>query len=641
MNRVPLIEFHSKQIVVFGQRGVGKTSFRDRLKNYWKDSSFVFLDLDQEIESHLGKTISSIIEIEGEATFRKYELDVFKKIILQHPQFVLTLGGGFPVKEIPPHLHKIWIQRPADEYGRIFFDRPRLDPEVSDLAEFFQRAQLRAAAFEIHHDEIYLMPEGIRTENDTEKSLFKIPIEFNMQNSSYLTLTKELNRMWAYLYKVQESGFEFRDDLLPFEEFKLFYMTISPKHFILSFRDKIKIIESEKNFINFKNSIALTSQAISMDLDWALELGSPLNLNKLKPTIISLHDYLPQENLTQFLERLSVFSGKETHLKASPMIESFSDLQQLWEWQQNDPTNRSILPRSKTGRWTWFRQWMKGRQKINFWKSSTKGTALDQPSLYQWLSQISTCKHFAAVLGSPVNLSRTPLEQENFFSKYHFPVLAIDMSEDEFDRAMVFLIQLGLIAAAVTSPLKRKAYSLVANHVYDKSHPLTHKDLASLNTLFIFPEKNLLEGINTDLEGFAALASAVTTHESSQNLKVLIWGGGGTLPVIKKTFPQAIEYSIREGAPRNQTKDANENPGNPHIDIDVLIWAGGPQATMPNLNMSPKYIIDLNYREDSLARAYAKSHKAIYLSGEKMFLVQAEKQRHFWSLLLTEVGLSN
>lgn len=640
MNGVPLINFHPKQIVVFGHRGVGKTSFRDRLKNYWKDSSFVFLDLDQEIESHLGKTISSIFEIEGEATFRKYELEVFKKILLQHPLFVLTLGGGFPVREIPPQLHKIWIQRPSDEYGRIFFDRPRLNPEISDLAEFFQRSQLRAAVFETHHDEIYLMPEGIRAESDTEKTLFKTPIEFIKQSSCYLTLTKELNRKWAYLYKVQESGFEFRDDLLSFEEFKLFYMTISPKHLILSFREKNKIIESEKNFLNFKNLIAMTSPSISMDLDWALELGSPLNLNKLKPTIISSHDYLPQESLAQFLERLTTFFSKDTHLKASPLIESFSDLQQLWEWQKTDPTNRSILPRSKTGRWTWFRQWMKGRQKINFWKSSTKGTALDQPSLYQWQSQISNCKYFAAVLGSPVNLSRTPLEQENFFSKYQLPVLAIDLSEDEFDRAMVLLTQLGLIAAAVTSPLKRKAYSLVANHFYDKSHQLIHKDLASLNTLFIFPEKKLLEGINTDLEGFAALTSAVTNHESSQNLKVLIWGGGGTLPVIKKTLPQAIEYSIREGAPRNQTKDTNENPGNPHIDIDVLIWAGGPQAAMPNLNMSPKYIIDLNYREDSLARAYAKSHKAIYLSGEKMFLVQAEKQRLFWNQLLSKIGLS-
>lgn len=640
MNEVPLIKFHPKQIVVFGQRGVGKTSFRDRLKTYWKDSSFVFLDLDQEIESHLGKTISSIFEIEGEASFRKYELEVFKKLHNQHPQLVLTLGGGFPVREIPSHLHKIWIQRPSDEYGRIFLDRPRLNPEISDLAEFFQRSQLRAADFETYHDEIYLMPEGIRTVSDTEKSLFLTPIEFNKQNSCYLTLTKELNRKWAYLFKIQESGFEFRDDLLSFEEFKLFYLTISPKHLILSFREKNKIIESEKNFLNFKNLIALTSKSISVDLDWALELGSPLNLNKLKPTIISSHDYLPQENLTQFLERLTTFSSKDTHLKASPLIESFLDLQQLWEWQQTDPTNRSILPRSKTGRWTWFRQWIVSHQKINFWKSSTKGTAPDQPSLYQFFSQISNCKYFAAVLGSPVNLSRTPLEQENFFSKYQLPVFAIDLSEDEFDKAIVFLVQLGLIAAAVTSPLKRKAYSLVVNHVNDKTDQLIHKDLASLNTLFIFPEKKILKGVNTDLEGFAALASEVTNQESSQNLKVLIWGGGGTLPVIKKTFPQAIEYSIREGAPRKQPKDTNEHPGNPLTDFDVLVWAGGPQAAMPNLNMSPKYVIDLNYRDDSLARAYAKTRNAIYLSGEKMFLVQAEKQRLFWSQRFAEVDLS-
>lgn len=604
------------QIVVFGQRGVGKTSFLNRLQSYWKNDNYHFLDLDQEIEKHYQKKIADIFKNDGEIVFRKYELEVFNLLVKKYSKVILSVGGGFDVLKIPTNIHCLWLQRLSDETGRIFLDRPRLDANKTDLEEFFDRANIRKIAFEQRADEIYLMPEGLTTNNDTEEQLFKSSIPF--LESTYITLTGCLLKKTTFLNKIQASGFEFRDDLLTDSEFQLLANNLSLKKVILSFRTETKIQASENFFLKIKQDPAHSEVLI----DWGLELGTPSQLSNIKPDIISLHDYLPGENITAFLSRLENHSTQGQHLKASPVIQSFSDLQFAFEWQQKDPQNRSLLPRSEKGTWTWFRQFMKGRQKINFWKVST-GTAPDQPSLYEWLSTTANSQSLAAVLGSPVKHSRTPLAQQSFFKKYNTPVLAIDISENEFEMAISFLKKLGLIACAVTSPLKRKAYELVKKSK-DGSVQLSPLDneLETINTLLF--KNNVTLGTNTDLRGFQHQVDAIIHLQNS----VLVWGGGGTLPIIKSVFPKAIEYSVRSGKARDEKlEDKNFSP-------DILIWAAAPNAVAPKLKNSPKYVIDLNYKEDSLARSYAKNINAIYISGEKMFLEQALAQQEFWKKFL-------
>lgn len=605
------------QIVVFGQRGVGKTSFLSRLQAYWKNENYHFLDLDQEIEKHYQKKIADIFKNEGETVFRKYELEVFNLLIKNYSKIVLSVGGGFDVLKIPSDVHCLWLQRLSDETGRIFLDRPRLDTNKTDLEEFFDRANIRKIAFEQRADEIYLVPEGLTTNNDTEKMLFKSDIPF--LESTYITLTKALIKKKAFLNKIKNSGLEYRDDLITDSELQLLVTNLPLKKIILSFRSKDKIKDSESFFLQIKQNFSNSEVLI----DWALELGPPLQLSQIRPDIISLHDYLPGENISDFLKRLESFSDKTKHLKASPIIEHFNDLQIAFEWQQKDPQNRSLLPRSEKGTWTWFRQFMKGRQKINFWKVSV-GTAPDQPSLYEWLATTSNCQSMAAVLGSPVKHSRTPLAQQSFFKNYDIPVFAIDIPENEFEVAISFLKKLGLIACAVTSPLKKRAYELVKKSK-EESTQLSSLDneLGTINTLFF--KNNLCAGTNTDLRGFQFQVGSLIHMQDF----VLVWGGGGTLPIIKAVFPKAIEYSVRSGKARDeQQEDANFSP-------DILIWAAAPNAEAPTLKKNPQYIIDLNYKEDSLARSYAKNMSAIYISGEKMFLEQALGQQEFWKKYLS------
>jgi hypothetical protein len=56
----------------------------------------------------------------------------------------------------------------------------------------------------------------------------------------------------------------------------------------------------------------------------------------------------------------------------------------------------------------------------------------------------------------------------------------------------------------------------------------------------------------------------------------------------------------------------------------------------PPEDWQPKWVFDLNYRENSSARIYvkkllAKNPNVHYVSGLEMFKVQAEWQRNFWS----------
>lgn len=605
-----------QQIVVFGQRGVGKTSFLNRLQEYWKNENYLFLDLDQEIEKFYQKKISDIFKNEGEVIFRKYEIATFEFIIRKYQKIVLSVGGGFDVLKIPKTIHCLWLQRLSDETGRIFLDRPRLDQSKTDLDEFFDRAKQRKIKFEQRADEIFLVPEGLTTINKYEEQLFKSSITF--QDSVFITLTPSLVNKHFFLKKIQKSGFEFRDDLLDLVEFEKLSKNITFSKFILSFRSENKISTTEDFFLETKNKFPEKY----FQIDWALELGPPSRLKNIKPDIISLHDYLPGEDIAQFLERIEGLSSKATHLKASPVITSFSDLEKAFSWQQKDPENRSILPRSEKGIWTWFRQFMKGRQKINFWKVSA-GTAPDQPSLYEWCSTFSNCEHMAAVLGSPVKHSRTPLAQQDFFQNYQMPVFAIDIPENEFFSALTFLKKLGLNACAVTSPLKKKAYELIKNS--DLPAEMLNdldNDLGTINTLLF--KNNKTFGTNTDLRGLKFQVDEVIQKQDS----VLVWGGGGTLPIIKSIFPKAIEFSVRSGKVRNnQDTDDNFVP-------EILIWAAAPDAQLPNSKLKPKYVIDLNYREDSLARYYAKSIQAKYISGDKMFAEQAVGQQEFWKRYL-------
>ncbi len=324
-------------------------------------------------------------------------------------------------------------------------------------------------------------------------------------------------------------------------------------------------------------------------IDWDIKRPIPKGL---LPYIISTHE--------SDLSALILYENSGAILKFCPLVETWTDLEKGINWQKSNAEKHVFLPRSAGGRWNWFRLWMKGKQPLNFWREGA-GTATDQPTLWQWLSHPQHVKKFAAVLGAPVQHSFSPTYHKGFFLPSEIPFYAIQIEESEWEVAMPILDQLGLVAAAVTSPLKIKAGKFV--------------NQGPTNTLW--KQNNSWIGANTDKTGAQALLKDHLTK------KCAVWGGGGVLEVLKSFMPKASYYSARAGKPRAGSQEIS-NP-------EVVIW-GDPNNSISRVPKSwkPHAVIDLSYHDKSPARLYSLEVGAAYMPGLEMFVQQADEQQKLW-----------
>jgi len=81
------------KVVLLGYMASGKSTVGKQLA---KRLNTNFIDLDDEIQKKVDKTISQIFKDEGELFFRKKESEVLNMILDQEEGFVLALGGGTP-----------------------------------------------------------------------------------------------------------------------------------------------------------------------------------------------------------------------------------------------------------------------------------------------------------------------------------------------------------------------------------------------------------------------------------------------------------------------------------------------------------------------------------------------------------------
>ena len=85
-----------KNIVLMGFMGAGKTTIGKKLA---KALECEFIDTDEWIEKEQKRKISEIFAEEGEAAFRDLETDLLKRLQKRADRFVLSIGGGMPVRE--------------------------------------------------------------------------------------------------------------------------------------------------------------------------------------------------------------------------------------------------------------------------------------------------------------------------------------------------------------------------------------------------------------------------------------------------------------------------------------------------------------------------------------------------------------
>lgn len=597
--------------VIVGHRGTGKTELLRRLRLYARDEESAVIDLDGEIEKKIGKGIRELFLEHGEAYFREMERQVFLEMLQQpYKNITIVLGAGFDLSVVPESVNVLWVKRRTDRDGRIFLNRPRLEPDLSPLEEFYRRAQVREKNYREHADEVYLMPEGIFENHhkamDIEK---KILLHQLQQIGGALTVLPEMfktPRRWQdFVNRFSQRGvdfFELRDDLLSPAQITQALTDLASEKFIFSLRRR----PYDETY--FTGDFFKSCAAKATWVDWAWELGSSEEVLGHIPSdklILSLHN-------AEHFDAAAALENRVGHFKFAPEVPDFKTLMNFHRWQNAQSNRRSFLPRSESGRWTWYRLLQKEKQLINFIKEDD-GSAPDQPSLWAWMMTPSEPQNFAAVLGDPVYHSYTPLEHSDFFAKKNTPVLAVQISRAEWDEAFPHLQSLGLTHAAVTAPHKENAGKLLGS-----SH-------APVNTLFWDSKTKQWTGISTDEQGFLDLIEGIGMIAPLQH-EIFVWGGGGTLGMLKKSLPHASYFSSRTGTPRQGSEEAlNLNP-------KIVIWAAprGPETVMPPSSWNPAMVYDLNYKDDSLGREYAQGCGANYQSGLVMFTTQAQGQRLFW-----------
>jgi shikimate kinase len=101
-----------KKVVLIGPPGAGKSTIGKALA---KEIATEFIDSDSEIERITGKKISDIFVEEGEAVFRKTEVEVVTAL-LDGFEGVIALGGGAPINT------QIQEALTGVEYSVIFID---------------------------------------------------------------------------------------------------------------------------------------------------------------------------------------------------------------------------------------------------------------------------------------------------------------------------------------------------------------------------------------------------------------------------------------------------------------------------------------------------------------------------------------
>lgn len=77
---------------IIGFMGSGKTHWG---KLWATKANYHFIDLDEQIEAHVGKTVAKIFEEDGEEFFRQKETSVLQSLKITAPTIV-ACGGGTP-----------------------------------------------------------------------------------------------------------------------------------------------------------------------------------------------------------------------------------------------------------------------------------------------------------------------------------------------------------------------------------------------------------------------------------------------------------------------------------------------------------------------------------------------------------------
>jgi shikimate kinase len=134
----PFSHGEGQGLALVGYRGTGKSTAGRILADR---AGRVFLDMDQELQARVGRSVAAIFADEGEPFFRDWEERTLAEILGRHPTAIVATGGGAVLREANRRRLRefgfvVWLTADAAELAR------RLG---SDPSGFDQRPALTSA----------------------------------------------------------------------------------------------------------------------------------------------------------------------------------------------------------------------------------------------------------------------------------------------------------------------------------------------------------------------------------------------------------------------------------------------------------------------------------------------------------------
>jgi XRE family aerobic/anaerobic benzoate catabolism transcriptional regulator len=108
----------AQRVALVGLRGAGKSTLGIRLADAL---GVPFVELNRLVEQSYGASVSLLIEMSGQATFREYERKCLESVIAEHRAVVIATAGGIVAeRETYDRLletsHTIWIEASPEEH---------------------------------------------------------------------------------------------------------------------------------------------------------------------------------------------------------------------------------------------------------------------------------------------------------------------------------------------------------------------------------------------------------------------------------------------------------------------------------------------------------------------------------------------
>jgi XRE family aerobic/anaerobic benzoate catabolism transcriptional regulator len=128
--KLPRAEGYRRRIALIGLRGAGKSTLGAALAGRL---AVPFVELDRAIEREAGMQLGEILELHGQAGFRRLERTALDQAIEAHASAVLAAGGGIvsepaTFEALLTHCLTIWLRASPEDHMQRVMDQGDLRP---------------------------------------------------------------------------------------------------------------------------------------------------------------------------------------------------------------------------------------------------------------------------------------------------------------------------------------------------------------------------------------------------------------------------------------------------------------------------------------------------------------------------------